>query len=277
MNNLSIPLNIYIGDVINVFNKYLLNDTISDNNLNNNAHLSQFKVNIQKNQNITINGIKYTFLVRKHEAYDTTFYSLLQNNPPNKNTLPCIVGHIDNTTFIIDNITKHKACSFPSIDSHLTKRMVDIIKRILQKEEPHVKCIDLTDNATFPCTNTIHARISDMYILKYGYSFYESIGFKLKIKQYRRFIRADKKKLDSAIFSLTDFLNIVYQYKTKKWTTQYLKQNPLDIKDGIPFREAMHYLYDYHCELMADISEPYMRFYNLTYIYGQQYTMQLPL
>lgn len=294
MNNKN-PHNVYTDMILNLFSKYPdKNNIYNDYDVNDNVvnHVT-FPINVMNNETITVNDIEYTFSVRSYGDKGEMQYAILQHRPNSKRATPCLHCHIDDDACIIDNLTRHDACSFPTADKHLAKKMIQLLKKIIKREEPDVKYIKLTDLATIKCNNKeIH--LSDMYMLTHGNTFYGSMNFKYdsninKNDTYKNAFNALNKighKLKDEKFSMERLQKAMNRYQSNH-LNQLNKSNNINKENdaiqndaylhrkGLTFTTAMKYLYNNYCSIMALIAPTLLAEYGLKSSYGSYYILDI--
>ncbi len=257
---------IYTGMFLNLFNRYLDGSNIyseytSTDNIKN---YITFPVNILQNETIKINKSEYIFLVRSYKDNGRMHYAFLQNNPRSKCATPCLHCHIDGDVCVVNTLTYHIACSFPTKNIFLAKKMILLLKKILKREEPHVKYIKLIDLARI-FYKGMYMNVSDIFMLTRGKTFYEAMNFKNK--------NATASKLRNEKFSMERLQKVLTtackQELCDKINT--ILNNKYLSRKNLTFITAMKYLYNNHPNIMEHVAAPLLAEYGLKSAYETSY------
>jgi hypothetical protein len=259
---------IYTGMFLNLFNRYLDGSNIySEYKITDNIkNYITFPVNTLQNETIKINKSEYTFLIRSYKDNGRMHYAFLQNNPRSKRATPCLHCHIDGDVCVVNTLTYHTACSFPSMNVRLAKKMIQLLKKILKREEPSVKYIKLIDLARIYYKG-MYMNVSDIFMLTRGKTFYESMNFKNKnaVTIYNSDNTASILKNEK--FSMERFqkaLDKCQQY-------DILHNNKYLSRKNLTFFTAMKYLYNNHTKIMEHVSPLLLEEYGLKSTYETSY------
>lgn len=271
---------IYTGMFLNLFDKYLDGSNLYSEYKPNNTlrNYITFPVNTLQNETITINNLEYTFLVRSYKDNGRMHYALLQNNPKSKRATPCLHCHIDEDVCVVNTLTYHMACSFPTTKIRLAKKMILLLKKILKREEPTVKYIKLTDLARIYYKG-MYMNVSDIFMLTRGKTFYGSMNFKHKntpttfnshhtVASILKDEKFSMERLQKALATLCNKQGM-QEKKNSLLSNKYLSRK------GLKFTTAMKYLYNKHSKLMEHAALPILGEYGFNSTYNKYYIITL--
>ncbi len=228
-----------------------------------------FRDGEMSNKTIRVNGEDYTFLIKRDISEETglPIYAILRNQPDKNGYRPCLKGEVEednNSYFYIFNINKNKHCGVPYVDKKLTKRMIELIIKLLRENEDGVKYIRLYDNAGIQREDGNNMFISDMNILRGRLPFYMELGFEPSDK-----ITNDDiiKNIDivgrSDGFVLEDFIRFMKDSNGIDME-EYCRDVPIKLPDrAIPIKRAMTYLLSEHYDLLYPFINRIMLKYKL--------------
>ena len=209
-----------------------------------------------KNKTIRVNGEDYTFLVKRDISAETGLpvYAILRNQPDKNGYRPCLKGEVeeDNPSyFYIFNISKNRHCGIPYIDKKLTKRMIELIAKLLRENEDGVKWIRLYDNAGIQREDGNNIFISDMNALRGRMPFYVELGFEASDRVVNNdIIRNMDIAGKSDGFILEDFIHFM-EGDNGINMKEYCMRKPIELPSrGISIKRAMTYLLNEHYDLL---------------------------
>lgn len=268
---------------LNLFNRYLdgsniYSEYISTDNIKN---YITFQVNPLPIETITINKSEYTFLVRSYKDNGRMHYAFLQNNPRSKRATPCLHCHIDDNVCVVNTLTYHAACSFPTKNIRLAKKMILLLKKILKREEPHVKYIKLTDLARI-FYKGMYMNVSDIFMLTRGKTFYEAMNFKNKNRATKfnlnhtiaSKLRNEKFSMDRLQKALATVCE-TYKKPGMDDKKMALSHNIYLSRKRLTFITAMKYLYNNHTKIMEYVAPFLLEEYGLQSTYETSYIVIL--
>jgi hypothetical protein len=274
---------IYTGMFLNLFNRYLDGSNIyseytSTDNIKN---YIIFPVNILQNETIKIHKLEYIFLIRSYKDNGRMHYAFLQNNPRSKRATPCLHCHIDGDVCVVNTLTYHTACSFPIKNIFLAKKMIQLLKKILKREEPSVKYIKLTDLARI-YYNGMYMNVSDIFMLTRGKTFYEAMNFKNKnratifnsnhtVASKLRNEKFSMARLQKALANVCE----IYKKPGMDDKKMALSHNIYLSRKRLTFITAMKYLYNNHTAIMEYTGPFLLEEYGIQSVYERSYIVIL--